>query len=393
MREFIVLMAFLTSLAALSVDAMLPALEQIGVDLEVARANSVQLVITVLFAGMMAGYLIYGPVADAWGRKPALNLGLGLYILGSLICCLSPSLTVLLLGRFVQGLGAAGGRIVTIAIVRDTFSGREMARVMSFIMGIFILVPIVAPALGQAVLAVASWRAMFGFFIVAALVAGFWAFFRLTETLPPDQAKPLKFLALVDGFKEAAGTRVTLGYAVTSGICFGAIIGYLNSIQQILQDIYHAGPLFALYFGMMAAMIGGASFVNSALVQRLGMRRLIRLALLGMIGLSLLFLPLAVQVSVVPLPVFLAYAGLSFFCLGLMFGNMSALAMEPMGHIAGSASAFVSFVSTGVAIACGFLIGQLYDGTVVPLAGGYLVLSVGALLVMSLTENCQNQEH
>ena len=372
---------------------MLPALEQIGVDLEVARANSVQLVITVLFAGMMAGYLIYGPVADAWGRKPALNLGLGLYILGSLICCLSPSLTVLLLGRFVQGLGAAGGRIVTIAIVRDTFSGREMARVMSFIMGIFILVPIVAPALGQAVLAVASWRAMFGFFIVAALVAGFWAFFRLTETLPPDQAKPLKFLALVDGFKEAAGTRVTLGYAVTSGICFGAIIGYLNSIQQILQDIYHAGPLFALYFGMMAAMIGGASFVNSALVQRLGMRRLIRLALLGMIGLSLLFLPLAVQVSVVPLPVFLAYAGLSFFCLGLMFGNMSALAMEPMGHIAGSASAFVSFVSTGVAIACGFLIGQLYDGTVVPLAGGYLVLSVGALLVMSLTENCQNQEH
>lgn len=392
MREFIVLMAFLTSLAALSVDAMLPALEQIGVDLEVARANSVQLVITVLFAGMMAGYLIYGPVADAWGRKPALNLGLGLYILGSLICCLSPSLTVLLLGRFVQGLGAAGGRIVTIAIVRDTFSGREMARVMSVIMGIFILVPIVAPALGQAVLAVASWRAMFGFFIVAALVAGIWTFFRLTETLPPDQAKKLRFLDLVDGFKEAAGTRVTLGYSLTSGICFGAIIGYLNSIQQILQDIYHAGSLFALYFGMMAAMIGAASFVNSALVQRLGMRRLIRLALLGMIGLSLLFLPLAVQVSVVPLPVFLAYAGLCFFCLGLMFGNMSALAMEPMGHIAGSASAFVSFVSTWVAIACGALIGQLYDGTVVPLAGGYLTLSVGALLVMSLTEHYQNQE-
>lgn len=386
MREFVVLMAFLTSLAALSVDAMLPALGQIGADLHVVRANSVQLVITVLFAGMMAGYLIYGPLADAWGRKPALILGLGLYILGSLICCLSPSLTVLLLGRFVQGLGAAGGRIVTIAIVRDTYSGREMARVMSFIMGIFILVPIVAPALGQAVLAVAPWRAMFGLFILAALVALAWSHLRLTETLAPERAARLRFSVIADGFKAAAQSRVTLGYSVTSGICFGAIIGYLNSIQQILQDIYHSGPLFALYFGMMAAAIGAASFVNSALVQRMGMRRLIRLALLGMIGLSVLFLPVAMRVTVVPLPVFLAYAGLCFFCLGLMFGNMSALAMEPMGHIAGAASAFVSFVSTGVAIACGAVIGQLYDGTVVPLAGGYLVLSASALAVMMLTE-------
>lgn len=386
MREFVVLMAFLTSLAALSVDAMLPALGQIGADLHVVRANSVQLVITVLFAGMMAGYLIYGPLADAWGRKPALNLGLGLYILGSLICCLSPSLTVLLLGRFVQGLGAAGGRIVTIAIVRDTYSGREMARVMSFIMGIFILVPIVAPALGQAVLAVAPWRAMFGLFILAALVALAWSHLRLAETLSPERAARLRFSVIADGFKAAAQSRVTLGYSLTSGICFGAIIGYLNSIQQILQDIYHAGPLFALYFGMMAAAIGAASFVNSALVHRLGMRRLIRLALLSMIGLSVLFLPLAMRGSAVPLPVFLAYAGLCFFCLGLMFGNMSALAMEPMGHIAGAASAFVSFVSTGVAIACGSVIGQLYDGSVVPLAGGYLVLAVSAFAVMMLTE-------
>ncbi|MCB1840313.1 MAG: multidrug effflux MFS transporter [Alphaproteobacteria bacterium] len=386
MREFIVLMASLTALIALSIDAMLPALGPIGADLHVIRQNSVQLVITVLFAGMMIGYLIYGQMADAWGRKPSLTFGIVLYIIGSLISWQAWSLTVLLIGRFVQGLGVAGPRIVTLAIIRDKYKGREMAKIMSLVMGVFIFVPIVAPLLGQVIMAVSHWRTIFLFYIAAAIGGQSWAHFRLEETLAPEMKRPFSIEKLISGFKEAATTRVTLGYSITSGVVFGALISYLNSIQQILQEIYHTGDLFALYFGMLAAAIGASFFLNSTLVQRFGMRKLTARALISITAISLLFLPLALSLTPVPLPLFLLYGACCFFCLGLTFGNMGAMAMEPMGHIAGTASAFVSFLSTAVAIVLGGIIGQLYNGTIIPLCAGYLVLSAIAYGVMVWTE-------
>ncbi|MCB9977533.1 MAG: multidrug effflux MFS transporter [Rhodospirillales bacterium] len=379
-------MASLTALIALSIDAMLPALGPIGADLHVIRQNSVQLVITVLFAGMMIGYLIYGQMADAWGRKPSLTFGIVLYIIGSLISWQAWSLTVLLIGRFVQGLGVAGPRIVTLAIIRDKYKGREMAKIMSLVMGVFIFVPIVAPLLGQVIMAVSHWRTIFLFYIAAAIGGQSWAHFRLEETLAPEMKRPFSIEKLISGFKEAATTRVTLGYSITSGVVFGALISYLNSIQQILQEIYHTGDLFALYFGMLAAAIGASFFLNSTLVQRFGMRKLTARALISITAISLLFLPLALSLTPVPLPLFLLYGACCFFCLGLTFGNMGAMAMEPMGHIAGTASAFVSFLSTAVAIVLGGIIGQLYNGTIIPLCAGYLVLSAIAYGVMVWTE-------
>ncbi len=386
MREFIVLMAFLTALIALSVDAMLPALGHIGTDLHVVRQNSVQLVITIFFAGMMIGYIFYGQMADALGRKSTLTFGIALYIVGCLIAYKAQSLSVLLSGRFVQGLGVSGARIVTLAIIRDKYKGREMAKIMSLVMGVFILVPIIAPLLGQIIIALSHWRTIFLFYIVAAIGGYLWAHFRLEETLAPELKRPFSVSDLIRGFKESASTRVTLGYSLTSGVVFGALMAYLNSIQQILQEIYHTGDWFALYFGMLAASIGASFFLNSTLVQRYGMRKLTGRALLTMTAVSLAFFPLTLFVQPVPLPLFLLYGAACFFCLGLTFGNMGAMAMEPMGHIAGAASAFVSFVSTAVGIALGSAIGQIYDGTIIPLTAGYLVLSVAGYGVMLWTE-------
>ncbi|MCB1591343.1 MAG: multidrug effflux MFS transporter [Alphaproteobacteria bacterium] len=391
MREFIFLMAFLTSLAALSVDALLPAMSQIGTDLNVVRQNDVQWIIGIFFAGMMLGYALYGQLADALGRKIALNIGIALFITGCLISWTAQSLAVLLLGRFVQGFGAAGPRITTLAVIRDKHHGREMASIMSMVMGIFIFVPVIAPALGKAIMALAHWREIFLFYIAVALAGFVWTHFRLEETLKPERRKPLDIASLIQGFGECLKTPVTLGYAIASGTVFGAIIAYLNSIQPILEDIYTVGDWFPLYFGLLAAAIGAAFFSNSMLVGRLGMRRLTTRALQAMALLALLFLPLSLS-GLASLPVFLIYGGLSFFCLGLMFGNMSALALEPMGHIAGTASAFVSVLSTGLAVVAGGIIGQLYNETVLPLNLGYLALALLALGVQHLTEKTRPPE-
>lgn len=392
MREFIVLMAFLTSITALSVDSLLPAMPQIGADLNVVRQNDVQWVIGVFFAGMMFGYLLYGQMADALGRKRTLSAGLMIFILGSLVSWQADSLLTLLLGRFVQGFGAAGARITTMAVIRDKYKGREMARIMSLVMGIFILIPVVAPALGQLVMALSDWRAIFLFYIAVALTGMLWAQIRLEETLTEDKKRRLSLSALIAGFRESANTPITLGYSIANGLCFGAIIAYLNTIQPMLEDIYKVGGLFSLYFGMLAGAIGLAFFSNSMLVGRLGMRLLTTRAIQAMAVLSVLFLPLVLSGLPVPLPVFLLYGGGCFFCLGLMFGNMNALALEPMGHIAGTASAFLSFVATGIAIAVGGIIGQLYDQTLLPLNIGYLVIALLALYVQRITEKTRNAQ-
>ncbi|MDX1974534.1 MAG: multidrug effflux MFS transporter [Rickettsiales bacterium] len=385
MKEFIILMASLTAMVALSIDAMLPALQIMGADLHVMRANDMQYVISFIFIGMAIGQVVYGPLADHLGRKPTLFIGLGLFIGGCLLSYMATSLPLMLLGRFIQGLGVASPRIMTMAIVRDKYEGREMARVMSMVMGVFIMVPAIAPSLGQVIMHLWGWRAIFMFYILAAVMAFLWAAVRLEETLTPKHHRPFNLRTILSGFKEAAMNRATMGYTACGGLIFGAMLGYLNSSQQIFQEIYQAGDMFAVYFGVLAVCIGAAFFCNSALVRRLGMRNITRHALHALVICSCIFLAYTL-IAPVPLLVFMLVMGVTFFCLGLMFGNMTALALEPMGHMAGLASAFNGAVSSVISLLLGMLIGQEFGGTLLPLAVGFVALSIATWLLMRWVE-------
>ncbi|MBE7468945.1 MAG: Bcr/CflA family drug resistance efflux transporter [Anaerolineae bacterium] len=385
--EFVGLMALMISLVALSIDAVLPALAEIGQELGVQRENDNQLIISLLFLGMAAGQMIYGPLSDSTGRKPAIYAGFGLFMGGSLLALLAPSFPLLLAGRVLQGIGAAGPRIVTVALIRDQYEGRAMARVMSFVMAVFILVPVIAPLLGQTILLVAHWRAIFGLYLGLALIASLWFALRQPETLTPGQRIPFSLTRIGQAIREVVSNRPALGYTLTLGTVFGAFIGYLNSSQQLFQNQYGLGQLFPLYFAILALAIGSASFLNARLVMRYGMRWLSRTALLTLAGLSLLFWLLAYAwAGQPPLWALMVYFLISFFCIGLLFGNLNALAMEPLGHIAGIGAAVVGSLSTFISLMLGTLIGQSYNGTVLPLIAGFALLSLAALGVMHWVE-------
>ncbi len=380
-KEFTVLMALLMSIVAISIDALLPALGIIGSDLAVSHPNQAQYVISVLFGGMAIGELIAGPLSDALGRKRVLYVTVVLYLLGSVIGYLADSLPMLLVGRFIQGIGVAGPYVSTVSIVRDKYEGREMARIMSLVMMIFIMVPAIAPTLGQGILYLSGWRVIFLFYIVYAVLIMGWVYFRLEETLPPAKRIPFRLHDVLAGFRSVITHRRTLGYLMAMGFIFGSFMGYLNTAQQIFQVQFRTGEAFTLYFGGLALVFGAASLTNARLVERLGMRYLARRAMAGMILVSLAFLFL--QLVVAPtLPMLLVYLAVLFFCMGLLFGNLNALAMEPMGHIAGIAAAVIGFVSSLISMTGGILIGQHYDGTLLPITLGFIVMGTLALLSM-----------
>ena len=381
--EFVTLVSMMMALTALSIDAMLPALQQIADDLLVQNANDRQLVISVIFLGLAAGQLLFGPLSDSIGRKPAIYGGFALYIIGSLLSMTATVFPVLLAGRVLQGLGVSSPRAVTMALVRDQYAGRGMARVMSFVMSVFIFVPMLAPIMGQGVLLFAGWRAIFGVFVLLTLLLTVWLALRQPETLPKERRIPFTGRRIVGALGEILRSRVALGYTLTGGLVSGAFIGYLNSAQQIFQDQYGLGELFPLIFALVASAIGLASFLNARLVMRFGMRFLVRWALLAIFGLALLGALLALYTDgQPPLPLFLAYLMLSFFCVGILFGNMNALAMEPLGHIAGIGAAVVGSLSTFISAFLGAAIGQRYDGTVLPLIVGLAILAGLALLLV-----------
>lgn len=385
-KEFTVLMAVLMSIVAISIDAMLPALGIIGADLQVMHQNHVQYVVSFIFIGMTIGELVCGPLSDAIGRKKVLYLGIGFYLAGSIICFLAPSFTTLLVGRFIQGLGVSGPYVSTMSIVRDKYSGREMARVMSLVMMIFIMVPAIAPTLGQGILFLASWRYIFLLYIIYSVVVGLWLFLRLDETLAPENRIPFKWSSILHGFKEVIKNRITIGYTVCVGLIFGSLIGYLNSCQQIFQVQFNTGALFTVYFGCLALVFGVSSLVNSKFVEKLGMRYICYRAALILIAASFVFLGINLVLEV-KLWMFLTYVGTLFFCFGLMFGNLNSIAMEPMGHIAGIASAVIGAISSAIAIPLGAIIGQLYNNTLVPIAAGFLILGILSILAMRYADH------
>jgi MFS transporter, DHA1 family, multidrug resistance protein len=385
--EFIALVALTFSLIAMSIDSMLPALGSIAADLGARNPNDRQLVLTAFFGGLTLGQFIYGPISDSTGRKPAMYAGIGCFILGGLICAITTDFTIMILARVLQGFGAAGPRIVAMAMVRDLYAGRAMARIMSFVMAVFILVPILAPSIGQLILLFADWRTIFYCLVIVGVIDFVWLATRQSETLARPNRVPLSLRHIFRSAWEAVNNRVTLGYTLATGFVFGAFISYLGTSQQIFQEQYGTGKLFSVYFGILATGIGLASIVNAQLVMRFGMRNLSKLALRAACLLSLGFLIVAWLLGGhPPLWAFVAFMTCLFFFNGLLFGNYNALAMEPMGHIAGVAAAVIGSGSSLVAVSAGTPIGRLYDGTVIPLVAGFACMELGALLVTEWAE-------
>ncbi|MDO6513689.1 MULTISPECIES: multidrug effflux MFS transporter [unclassified Neptuniibacter] len=379
--EFVALMAFVTCFVAMSIDLMLPALFQIGQDLGVQRDNDTQLIVSTIFIGVAIGHLIYGPLADVIGRKPSIYLGFAIFILGTLISLFAVNMSMMLVGRLLQGLGAAGPRIVTIAIVRDKSHGSEMARVMSLIMTVFILVPVIAPIIGQGILLVSNWRMMFAFLFFAAVFILIWFALRLPESLPLDQRSQFSVKSIVSGCCEVVTNRVAMAYVIASGLGFGAFLGFLSSIQQVLQDLYHLGAKFPLYFAVLATGIGVASFINSKLVMRFGLRQLVMGTQVATLIISIAVLISTYWLSPVPpLWFVMGYFLVVLMGIGLLFGNLNALSMEPFGHIAGLASGVIGGVSTLIAVVAGVVVGQAFNETLVPIIVGFILLPGLSLL-------------
>jgi DHA1 family bicyclomycin/chloramphenicol resistance-like MFS transporter len=390
--EFVALMAMLTALVALSIDMVLPSLPAIGASLGVARANDNQLVVSLLFLGFGVGQFFYGPFSDTAGRKPAAFLGLIVFTAGCSLALLSQTFPMMLAGRLLQGIGAAGPRTITIALIRDRFEGREMARVMSLVTTVFILVPIIAPALGQALLGTFGWRAVFVVYLVMGLITSIWFGLRQEETLPPPRRIPFSLARLASAVRQVVTNRITVGYTIAAGLVFGAFLAYLTLAQQILQEQYALGSWFVAYFAVLAVAIGGASLANATLVLRYGMRPLSQWALWGIFTISIVFTVVAaVTGGRPPLALLMAYLMGSFFGIGLLFGNLTTLAMQPLGAIAGTGSAMVGATSMLLSMTLGTTIGQMYDGTVLPLVAGFAVLSLCSIVAAWWAEGAGNE--
>ena len=385
MGGFIVLMAALMALNATAVDIMLPALPQISADLGVTAANHVQTVITAYLAGFGTGQFFMGALSDRFGRRPVLMAGLVAYGIGGLLCTLAPDFTVLLAARAAQGFGAAAPRIIVTAVVRDCYSGRQMAKVTSFAMMTFMAAPVFAPSIGQAIMLAGSWRMVFGFLAVYAAVVLAACALLLPETLPPAFRRGLNRAALAQSLGSVFGSRQTIGYAMASGIFFGALFGFIASAQPILGEHYGLGLWFPVLFGSIALFIAAAAFVNAMLVGRLGMRKLSH----GAVSLfTLISAVMALIAAQGPMPLWL-FAGMlaaAMMLVGLVFSNFNALAMEPQGAVAGIASSVIGGMTTLLGATGGYVIGQAYDGTVLPLTLGYTTCGAITLLVMTITE-------
>ena len=376
-NEFIALIAVLTALVAMSIDTMLPAVGAIATELHASHPNDRQFIVLFFFLGLTFGQLIFGPLSDSVGRKPTIFSGLIIYAVGSLLCLFATNYPMMMAGRLVQGFGAAAPRVAALAMVRDGAKGADMARIMSFVMSIFMLVPILAPSIGQVVLYVANWRYIFGGLLVAAGLAALWLHLRQAETLAPENKRPISVAELWSGAREVFSNPIAMGYTLASGFIFAAFTCYLGTSQQIFAEQYQQGDKFALWFGGLAVAIAVAMIVNGNLVRKLGMRAISKQAMRGflVVWFSLLGFTFLYG-GHPPLPILGIFLLGSFFCSGLLFGNFNSIALEPMGHIAGMAAAISGFVSSLMGVIFGGFAGRLYDGTLYPITIAFVIFGV-----------------
>ena len=387
-REFVAFVAAVMAVNALGVDLMLPGLPAIGRDLGVAAANQRQWIVTAYILGFGLGQLLYGPLADRFGRKPVLVATLLGFVAASALAAGSATFGALLGARVLQGLFSASTRVLSVAIVRDRFSGRRMAKTLSLAQMIFFLFPILAPTIGQLLLGFGPWRIIFNALAGFAVVILAWTLLRLFETLPIAGRIPLSLSSLVANYRTTLGNRYSLGYAVAASMTFGGIIAFVSSAQQIFVDEFGAGKRFTVLFAVCAFSMGCASFANSRLVERLGTRVISQVGVLMLIALSVVHIAI-IGVGAETLVSFIVFQALSMTCIGLCGSNFGAMAMEPVGHIAGSASSVQGFIVSIGAVIVGSMIGQSFDGTTMPLAVGYLAIGIAVLAVVWIIERGQ----
>ncbi len=382
--ELVAFLAITMALNALAIDVVLPGLPALGADLGVHEDNRRQLVIVAYLIGRGASPLVHGPRADRIGRRPTLLLGLAIYSAAGLASALAPSFGVLIAARVAQGLGAGAPRVVAVSIARDRYRGPEMARVMSLVMMVFMVVPILAPTVGQAILLIAPWRWIFGVLALAGIAIGVWTHLRLTETLAPAHRRPLSPRAIGRGFVEVARTRATLIPTLAMTFTAGALMAFVTSAQQIFQDTYGAGRGFTLLFAVIAVTMSVGSFANSRMVRVIGPAALARRALHVLIAAATLQAALALT-GHLPLGMFEGLQAIVMLCFGFTGSNLNAIAMEPMGHLAGTASSVIGAVTTIGGAVIGGAIGGMYDGTPVPLVIGTVLLGACARLILMLS--------
>lgn len=384
--EFVALMAMLFATIALSIDAMLPALPQIAATLTPDAPNAAQLVITSFVLGMGIGTLFAGPLSDRFGRKRIILLGSGLYALAALACYAAPTLEILLAARVVQGIGAAGPRTVSVAMIRDLFKGREMARIMSIAMMIFTVVPAIAPLMGQGIIALADWHAIFLAYIAFSGLTMLWLGLRQPETLPPGNRRSLRLSALAAATRELGRHRIIVVSTLLQSLTLGALFATLSSIQAIFEVVHDRAATFPLWFAVIAVASMSGSLLNSRIVMTLGMRRVLRGTYAAQLALTLAALVLLGTENV---PASAAFAVQLLWCIGLFsmmgltIGNLNALAMEPVGHVAGLAASVISSLATVASVLLAIPVGLAFNGSATPLLVGVAIL-VGLALLLSL---------
>ena len=383
--EFIALLAMLFATIAFSIDAMLPALPVIAETLSPEAINRAQLVVTSFMAGMGLGTVFSGPISDAIGRKRAISYGFLLYMAAALAAVFAQSLTLLLAARFVQGLGAAGPRIAGQAMVRDLYNGREMARISSFVMMVFMLVPALAPSVGAILISLAGWRAVFVAFIAFAAVGMAWMALRQPETLPAARRRPFRPATLWSGAREVLGNRQVVIITAVLSLGFGQMMALLSTAQQLFAS-YGQGDRFPLWFALMALLSASGTVLNARLVMRLGMRRMARTAYVGQVVLAAVMLAL-MAIGPLPFALFFLWAVSIFAMAGITFGNLNALALQKMGHIAGMTASVMAAVSTLAAVAIAAPVGLAFTGTAMPVVLAALVCSALAALLMRQVED------
>lgn len=380
--EYIILMSSLVAVDALAIDAILPALSFMSNEFELNGGNHRQFIVTFLFMGYGLGVLVFGIGSDSFGRKRPIYVGFAIFLIGTLVTIFASSFSMLLAGRVLQGFGAAGPQIIPTAITRDLYKGRGMAQIMSLIMMVFMLVPAIAPLIGQGILMLTNWQGIFIMLGVYAVFVLTWFVIRQPETLAPENRVAFSLKQVWSSIKEVLRNKRAVKFTITEGFAFGAILAYLSTAQQIFQEHFELGDRFALYFGSLALVMMVAAFVNSRLVERLGMHLLVLRGAIILFVASLIYMFfILVSEATVTLWSFLIYASISYFCLGILFGNMHSLAMEEVGHVAGVAASVVGSLSTLMAVIIAAIIGSFYNDSVTPVVLGFATLMIPIIYI------------
>ncbi|MEP1489414.1 MAG: multidrug effflux MFS transporter [Algibacter sp.] len=382
--EFVALMASLMSIVALSIDALLPALPEIGKTLGVTNPNDNQQLITMIFLGLGFGQLIFGPLSDSFGRKPIVYVGFVVFIIASIICVTTKSFEMMIIGRVLQGVGLSSPRSLSLSMIRDSYSGNYMAKIVSIVVMFFILIPVIAPSIGQLLINLFNWQSVFYVNLIFGVIIMIWFWLRQPETLPKEKRVKFSLNLFINGTKEFFKHKEAVAFTFVSGFITGSFMVYLSTSQQIFQKQYDLADMFPYIFASLAISVGLATFMNSKLVVKYGMLRISYIAAIAYAAISILYVLLFSSGNNPSISVLIGFFALQFFAVGFLFGNLRALAMQPLGHIAGIGAAINGFISTVLAVPIANYIGGFVQTSVLPLFIGFSVFGVLSVLVFVL---------